>query len=251
MSETADPFCRALVRYLTDQLGKEVVFVDNLPWLARLERLLAGEIHAGWVCGWVYVRWKAHLELLAAPVMAAARYAGQPVYFSDVIVRRDNAYARLEALRAARWVYNEAGSFSGYLAMLHRLEQMNETLEFFSEAIPSGAHTASLRMVLEGQADLTALDSTAFDQMQRDSPSLADRLHVVESLGPFPVPPWVVSPSLAIGERDTLKQVLWAMHATPRGQAVLSEGLFDRFVSVSDSAYDPIRRMVAGLACGA
>jgi phosphonate transport system substrate-binding protein len=246
MSEAADPFCRALARYLTDQLGEKVVFVDDLPWQERLERLAEGDIHAGWVCGWVYVQC-VQVDLLAAPVMAGARYGGQPVYFSDVIVRGDSAYTRLEDMRGTRWAYNERGSFSGYLAMLHRLAQMHETIDIFGETIASGAHSASLQMVVDERADVTALDSTAFDQLRQETPFLDEQVRVVESLGPFPVPPWVVSRAVADKERDALKQSLWEMCRNPHGQAVLSQGLFDRFIPVSDADYDPVRRIVESL----
>ena len=276
MSEAADPFCRELAGYLTDQLGWEVVFVEDIPWQERLARLKEGALDLGWICGVDYVKytsWRAstigrlakqsphtgtgdcfgaiaprndiNIELLAAPVMQGERYQGKPVYFSDVIVRRDGSYQTFNDLRGARWSYNEPGSFSGYLIMLHWLAQIGEEINFFGECIESGAHAASIRMVMEGQADVAVIDSTAFDQTLRREPEVCAHVRVVECLGPNPIPPWVVSRSLADEERNALKEVFLGMYDNPRGRAILSNGLFDRFVPVEDADYDPVRRVVS------
>ena len=271
MSETADPFCRELAGYLSKQMGCEVVFVEDVPWQERLAWLREGALDLGWICGVDYVKITSlrapakqsprigtgdcfgaiaprndiNIDLLAAPVMPGERYQGKPVYYSDVIVRRDSPYLTIGDLRGARWAYNEPGSFSGCLIMLHRLAQMSEGVNFFRETIESGAHAASIRMVLEGQADVAAIDSTAFDQTLRWEPEVRTHLRVVECLGPNPIPPWVVSRSLADEERDALKEVFLGMSDNPRGRAILFNGLFDRFVPVEDSDYDPIRRVVS------
>jgi ABC-type nitrate/sulfonate/bicarbonate transport system substrate-binding protein len=54
------------------------------------------------------------LTLLAAPLPAGARYGGKPIYFSDVVVRRDSPYQTFADLRGVTWGYNEPGSQSGY-----------------------------------------------------------------------------------------------------------------------------------------
>lgn len=65
-----------------------------MPWQERERQLYAGEIHAAWICGLPYVLradvadWP--LELLAAPVIADARYGDRPIYFSDIVVHRDS-----------------------------------------------------------------------------------------------------------------------------------------------------------------
>src|SRR5438128_449329 len=94
-AENSEFIGRAVARYLADRLGLATEFVDGVPWQERERLLDGGNIHAGWICGLPYVR-KADcrrpgIELLAAPVMAGARYAGRPVYFSDIVVHRDSA----------------------------------------------------------------------------------------------------------------------------------------------------------------
>jgi phosphonate transport system substrate-binding protein len=93
-------------------------FINGIPWQERESLLDAGRIHVAWICGLPYV-WKAdrprpHIELLAGPVMQDASYEDRPVYFSDVVVRRDSESTTFADLRGASWAYDEPGSYSGY-----------------------------------------------------------------------------------------------------------------------------------------
>src|SRR5512147_2917426 len=121
-SESADFICQGITRYLAARLGIDAEFVNQISWQERERRLDAGEIQLGWICGLPYVR-KADrakagqagiIELVAAPVMRHPRYGGRPIYFSDVVVRRDSRYATFADLRGAAWAYNEPNSQSGY-----------------------------------------------------------------------------------------------------------------------------------------
>src|SRR3954462_14319717 len=106
MADNALPFCRALAAYLASELGLEVGLVDDVAWQEAEQRLYRGEAQLGVVCGLQYVRApRGSVSLLAAAVMRGQRYGGQPVYFSDVLVRADTPFAALADLRGARWAY--------------------------------------------------------------------------------------------------------------------------------------------------
>ncbi|GAB4578642.1 MAG: hypothetical protein Fur0022_13780 [Anaerolineales bacterium] len=246
MSELADPFGRALSEYLGDALRQEVIWVEDLPWQERQTLVQKGEIEIGWMCGLDYVKTfqEGAFELLAAPVMSGARYRGTPAYFTDVVVRRESGLATFEEMRGTRWVYNEPGSFSGYAVLLAHLLQQGEDLKYFAEAVASGAHSASVERVLAGEADGTAVDSTVFDLMCSVRPGLRERLRVVKTLGPNPIPPFVVSRAVAAGVRERLREFFLQMHATPRGREILSLALITHFVAVRDRDYDPIRQVM-------
>jgi hypothetical protein len=77
-----------------------------------------GHIDVCWICGLGYVRKRSrgesHVELLGAPVMKNPRYAGKPVYYSDVVERAESRFRTFDDLCGAAWAYNEPGSHSGY-----------------------------------------------------------------------------------------------------------------------------------------
>ena len=60
-------------------------------------------------------------ELLGvAPVFEDVRASGRPVYFCDVVVRRDSPVRSFADLGGRSWVYNDACSLSGYYNLLKK-----------------------------------------------------------------------------------------------------------------------------------
>jgi phosphonate transport system substrate-binding protein len=236
---------------LANRLGLVVEFVDDVPWQERERLLGSGEVHAGWICGLTYVHVhkphvsQAGIELLAAPVMAGARYLRRPVYFSDVVVRSDSKIRSFADLRGASWGYNELGSHSGFNIVRFELAQRGELSGYFGDVIETGSHQQSLAMIEEGVLDGSAIDSTVLETEVRRRPGLAQLLRVVEIWGPSPAPPWVVSRRLTQDLRQTLRQVLLSMHRDPAGRALLRQACMVRFAGVKDFCYDSIREMAS------
>jgi len=183
------------------------------------------------------------IELLVAPVMRGRRYQDRPIYFSDVVVHRDSPYRSFADLRGAVWAYNEPGSQSRYNITRYHLATLGETSGYFRRVLASGAHEESLRLILNRHIDTSAIDSTVLETELRRSPEIEAKVRIVETLGPSPIPPWVVSKSLAPELRESIRAVMLNMHADRAGQAVLDEGCIARFVAIEDSDYDVIREM--------
>ncbi len=244
----AEPMVAAVAGYLGDALGATLTLRTDLPWQERQLALDAGAIDIGWICGPPYVQRAAMaappIELLAAPIQAAPRYAGLPRYFSDVVVRRESRYASFADLRAARWAYNERTSHSGWYLFRAHLAALGETERYFAALTESGAHAESLRMVCAGEADASAIDSTVLELALRERPALARQIRVVATLGPSPMPPWVVRRSLDAAIKVRLRSALTAMHNDLLGRALLAAHQLAGFAAVADSDYDPIRRMM-------
>ncbi|BCX05106.1 MAG: hypothetical protein KatS3mg053_3044 [Candidatus Roseilinea sp.] len=244
----AEPMCADVVRHLAGQLNIETRFVVDIAWEMRERLLYAGEIDAGWICGAPYVRATngpdASVELLAAPVFAAPRYQDRPIYFSDVIVRRDSAYGSFADLRGARWAYNNHGSHSGYEVVRYYLARIGLNGDFFGQVIISGAHQRSVEMILSGQADAAAIDSTVLELMFAREPALSERLRVIEVLGPSSQPPWVIGRRVPATLRRTLRETLIHMHEDAEGRVILARHGVARFAPVTDADYDDVRQML-------
>jgi phosphonate transport system substrate-binding protein len=87
---------------------------------------------------------------------------------------------------------------------------------------------------LNGVIDATAIDSTVLESLPRMP------IRVIETLGPSPIPPVVVSRSVRPALRQALESALLDLE--------LGLGPAARFVRVTDADYDPIRRMARGAA---
>lgn len=239
-----DFFVRDLAGWLAHELGMRVEFVRDGAWDEREARLDAGTIDLGWVCGAPYVLKRDRgipLAVLAAPVMRASQYRDRPVYFSNVIVRAESPYQTFEQLRGTRWVYNEPNSYSGYHVVRDYLARRGWDGDFFGEVTASGAHARSVEMILDNSADASAIDSTVLELLCETEPPLSDRIRIIESLGPGPMPPFVAGAHLAANLRARISSIMIEMHNRPRGRELLDKARMRRLARVTDSDYDMIR----------
>ena len=246
-AENADFVVAAITEYIAARLGISAKFIVDMPWQKRESLLDTGKIQVAWICGWPYVRKvdrpEPGIELLAAPVMRDARYKDRPVYFSDVVVRRDSGFSTFADLRGASWAYNEPGSHSGYNVVRYHLATLAEVSGYFGQVVESGAPEVSLQMILDGCIDASAIDRTVLEPELRRDPSIRSRLRIIAILGPSPIPPWVMLRSLSPDRQRSLRELLLAMHRDLEGQAILAQGHMTRFAHVEDSDYDAIRDM--------
>lgn len=247
MAENTEALCRAVAQYLGERLKIPTEYVTGIPWQEREARFDRGEIQVLWLCGLPYVN-KADLagngmELLAVPVPLGARYQGRAVYFSDVVVRRQSRFERFADLRGAAWAYNEPRSHSGFNVVRAHLSELGEGRGFFTSAVEAGAHARALELVLAGAVDGAAIDSLVLEWFAARWPEVMAKLRVIETLGPSPIPPWVVSSRVPDILRGQIRELLLDMDADPCGRSMLAEGGLARFGAARDSDYEPIRLM--------
>jgi len=248
MADNTLPVMAEIAAYAERRLGLPTEFIDQIPWQQREERFDRGEIQVCWICGAPYVQ-KADqpnpsIELLAAPVMRGDRYQNRPIYFSDVVVRRDSPFQQFTDLRGCRWAYNEPRSHSGYFLTRYHLAMLEEFCGFFGSVVESGAHQTSLQQVLSGEVDASAIDSTVLEHALREDPSLHRQIRIIDTLGPSPAPPWLVSTNVPAALRARLRSLLVQMTDNPEGETILARGGLARFALVGDRDYDPIRHML-------
>lgn len=88
MAANADALYQQIVMYLAARCGVAIDVVADRPWQQRAELLALGQADLGAICGAPYTRLarttRPPVQLLAAPVMRATRYGGQPVYYSGL-----------------------------------------------------------------------------------------------------------------------------------------------------------------------
>jgi phosphonate transport system substrate-binding protein len=244
-AQNSESVVAEIAAYIGRKLGLQTEFVDGVAWTERERMLDAGEIHVGWICSLPYT-WRvgSGIELLAAPVMQGERYRDQPIYFSDVVVRAESSSRSFEDLRGTRWAYNEPHSHSGYNVVRYHMGQSGVGNDFFGAVIESGAHQESLRMILDGEVDASAIDSMVLEREVALRPARYEgRLRTVATLGPSPAPPWVTRRDLPAELRRVLQWTLIEMHECDEGRRILRDGQTARFAAVTDRDYDLIREM--------
>jgi phosphonate transport system substrate-binding protein len=233
---------------ITQEVGRRLGVETELVVETSYESCKRDDNEVCFVCSLPYVTFERQgLDLaipVAAPVLAGKRYGQQPIYFSDVIVRRDSAFRSFMDLRGRSWAYNEPLSHSGYGITRYHLVTLGETTGFFGDMVEAGFHQEAIEMVVRGEVDASAVDSQVLAIAIRDRPELEDQLRVVDALGPSTIQPVAVSRRVPADMREAIRDAIVGMAESPTGRDRLAVGLIDRFVPVGPSAYDDIRMML-------
>src|SRR2546421_7692863 len=246
-------------RYVAHYIGEKVGLPTTLTVGHSFSEFAEGQVDVAFMCGLPYVNMADELscpiELLAAPVLLGERYQHRPVYFSDVVVRRESSYTSFEDLQGCRWAYNQRESHSGWnnvcYSMLERGHSQGDrkgrpyptrkALDFFGELIETGSHLRSIEKVLDGQADATAVDSQVLDVLIANDSRVAAELRVIDMLGPSSIPPVVIARRVDAGLKRAIGEALLSMHNDLLAARALAAGDIERFVQVSDEDYWDIR----------
>jgi ABC-type phosphate/phosphonate transport system substrate-binding protein len=233
---------------VTEEVGRRLGIATDLVVETSYESCERDVHEVCFVCSLPYVTFERRgtdpAVPVAAPVLQGERYGGRPIYYSDVIVRRDSPFGSFLDLRGRSWAYNEPLSHSGYGITRYRLLRLGETDGFFGEVIEAGFHEEAIRMVARGEVDGSAIDSQVLAVALRDEPALRDTLRVVDALGPSTIQPVAVSRRVPDDLRLGIRESLTALADDPEVRRRLAVGFVDRLVPVEPSSYDDIRMMV-------
>jgi len=243
------PNIRPAYEAVAEHAGRALGVPTELAVGRGYERLETGEEDVAFICGLPYVvladRPNPPVELLAAPVLQGERYGDRPIYFSDVIVRRDDPARSFADLRGRSWAFNEPESHSGYGVTRAKLAELGETNGFFGRVVESGFHQRSIRLVASGDVDASAIDSQVLEIELREHPELSETIRAIDALGPSTIQPIVAASRLSSTLRQELREAIVGMAADASMRDRLASVLVRRFAPVRDQDYDDIRDMMA------
>jgi len=235
--------------YITRYVGAKVGHPTTLAVGQSFNEFAASQVDVGFICGLPYVQMagtpSCPFELLVAPILLGERYQHRPIYFSDVVVRKESPYTSFADLQGCVWAYNQKVSHSGWYLVCYSLLERGKTLDYFGRLIETGSHQLSLSLVLEGRADATAIDSHVLDVFLAGNATGAAQLRIIDMLGPSSIPPLVIARTVDQELKHQVKEALLTMHANPLAASVLHAAAIDRFVQVNDEDYQDIREICA------
>jgi phosphonate transport system substrate-binding protein len=243
------PNMLSVYRFMLDYVSKKLGYEIELKVGTDYRQVF--QVDLVFICGLPYVLYTsphfAHspIEAITAPVLQHERFQNRPIYFSDVIVHRNSPFQSFADLRGCSWAYNESQSQSGYGITRYCLVQKGETNGYFREVVQSGFHQKSIRMVYRREVDASAIDAQVLAIEMRDHPHLAEKLRVIDSLGPSTIQPFAAANHLPKGLKHDLQASFTELHHDLASRSYLDKGFIDRFVAVSDADYDDIRNMLA------
>lgn len=159
-------------------------------------------------CGYPLVTLlQGQVRYLATPCYAAP-YCSGPRYCSLLVVRADDPAEHLPDLRGRRAAYNRSYSQSGYNALRHAVAPLSRDGRFFGETVETGSHGASLTAVVDGMADVAAIDAVTVALLQRYRPEALHPVKVIGRTASAPNLPFITRGAASDDEVARLRQVL-------------------------------------------
>ena len=231
-------------RVLLEEVARTAgVAMDYLPYPAPqpLEPLWRRpDLGAVFMCGYPMVLNVASVVPIAAPIPRAAWAAGRAVYRTDLIVRRDAAYRRLEDSFGARAGFTVGHSQSGFNALRHHLlaYRTPERSALYAEMVPDLITARNvLERVREGRIDIGPLDAYWHLLIARSAPELVADIRILASTETAPMPAFVAAAGAPAAMIERLRAAFVTAHAR-EGFERLGELLqIDGFAPVAASDY--------------
>jgi len=176
------------------------------------------DLGAVFMCGYPIALGLAPVVPLAAPVPSASWAEGRAVYRTDLIVREDAPYRRLEETFGGRSGWTVAHSQSGFNAFRHHLLGFRtpERPVLYASMSPD---LVTARRVLdevrEGRLDVGPLDAYWHLLIARHAPQLTAGVRVVASTALTPIPAFVASASLPERAQTALRSAFLTAAGRP------------------------------------
>ena len=139
-----------------------------------------------------------------------------PGYYQSLfVVRMRDTCSDVVAFKDARFAYNDAMSQSGWAAAQTHAAGLGFA---FKPALQTGGHALSARAVLDGVADIAAIDAMTWRLLQRNDAGMAG-LRVVGRTEPTPCLPYIAA--LGAKHRKVFDAVAGAIAALDAGDRAL------------------------------
>lgn len=218
--------------------------VVDYPAPAPLEALWDREdLGCVFMCGWPFSTSAPRPVVVAAPVPRGERYGGEPVYFTDFVVRRDKGFRRLEDTFGLRLAWTVGGSHSGFNAPRHHLlgYRSEHRPVLYAETVgPVISPVGALESVIEDRADIAPLDSYALDLIRLHEPERLEPVEVIASTAAAPIPLLVASPGVDPRAVEAIRQALLAADSDREVRPVLETLSLLSFAAPRPGDYDVI-----------
>jgi ABC-type phosphate/phosphonate transport system substrate-binding protein len=159
------------------------------------------------MCGYPIALQLAQVQPIAAPIPRAPWAAGRAVYRTDLIVREDAPYIKLEDTFGGRAGWTVAHSHSGFNAFRHHLlaYRTRERPTLYREM---AGHLVTARNVLdavrEGRIDVGPLDAYWHMLIARHAPQLCEGVRVLTSTELAPMPAFVAAADVPVAVASRL-----------------------------------------------
>jgi len=229
-----------LLDWVASRAGVSMTVMDQADPTSLDELWQRPDLGCAFMCGYPWALRRDKPRLLAAPVASPARYGGRPVYVTDFIVKADGPCRTLADTFGGRIAFSTEHSHSGYNAPRYHLLRYRspERPVLYREVLgPFVRQRPCLDAVVDGRAEVAAIDGYGLDLLAKHAPAVAGRVRVVETTIPAPSAPLVAASGVDAATCERLTATLVGAHESPEIRSTLDDLLLSRFVRVAPADF--------------
>lgn len=232
-------------RELLQRIAAEAaVALDYLPYPAPqpLEHLWSRpDLGAVLMCGYPIALGLTPVQPIAAPIPRTPWAAGRAVYRTDLIVREDAPYSRLEDTFGGRAGWTVTHSHSGFNALRHHLlaYRSPQRPKLYQEMVGNLVTARNvLDAVRERRIDVGPLDAYWHMLIARHAPELCRGVRVLSTTTLAPMPAFVAAADLPATEVARLRAAFTGAAARPWFAELADALLLEGFAAATRAGFD-------------
>ena len=235
----------SLIKIVEDLTGFEINTIKVTDYNAAVEAMRAGRADIAWYGGKTYIK---AAEIAGAEAFAAGVRPGEKNanYFAYFVVKKDSKIKKFSDIKGKVLSLNSIGSTSGDLIPQVELAKINLSTtnkDHFKNVYYAGSHDACLLAVLNNQSDVCGMSSRNFEARLADNTFNMDQVRIIHKSDAVPPPPLAYSKRIPLEDRKKIKQAVLEAHK--HGVIGGYGGKMSHYISVQDSDYNVLRKVVA------
>tara|TARA_B100000029_G_scaffold460381_1_gene491322 strand:- start:1867 stop:2688 length:822 start_codon:yes stop_codon:yes gene_type:complete len=235
----------SLIQIVEDLTGFKINTIKVTDYNAAVEAMRAGRADIAWYGGKTYIKAAeiADAEAFAAGVRPGEKNAN---YFAYFVVKKDSKIKEFSDIKGKVLSLNSIGSTSGDLIPQVELAKINLSTtnkNHFKNVYYAGSHDACLLAVLNNQSDVCGMSSRNFEARLADNTFNKDQVRIIHKSDSVPPPPLAYSKRISLEDRKKIKKAVLEAHK--HGVIGGYGGKMSHYISVQDSDYNVLRKVVA------
>lgn len=233
--DTIDSY-RLISERIGEELKRDTAIIERRSY-AEINVLLAnGGADIAFLANGAYASYSGIEEI--EPLAMQVRF-GVPYYYCYIIVPSHSSAKRLEDLRGKTFAFTDPISYSGKIALVYMLRQINETPEtFFGNYVYTYGHQNSLEAVANNVIDAAAIGSHVYDDAKKNQPDLIEKIRIINVSDKGGTGPVVARKSLGQEKIQILQNFFLNMHKDSELKEAMSVLMIDHFIEPQMEYYE-------------
>ncbi len=181
-------------------------------------------------------------KLGVVPVARPVNLDNTSTYHGYLFVRKNSGIRGVKEMKGKKMAFVEKATTAGYIFPLAYLRKngITDTDHFFGEYFFAGSHDATIKAVLDRNADIGAAKHSMYDRVRREDPRVDKELRIIAESPAVPSNGLCVRKGLDESLRLKLKKALLDLDSDPEGAAVLKKFGAVKFIETTARDYQPV-----------